>query len=139
MPDNCPSECPFHFGDSNNCFQLSDYTDGEIAADQCHEDPDATTWGGTFATRIAPCKWNSSEANYKLDGDYMLSEPGTCLYFEPGDPSGKWVVEVRGYSPNGSEILLWVGEKDTGSDPTGKYPRTGGTSSTPSEFSVESC
>lgn len=137
MSNNCPSQCPCHFGDQNNRFRLVDYTDGDILTDECHVDPSATRWEGTFATRVAPCKWNSCEGNYKLNGDHMLCEPGTCVYFAPAEPSGKWGIRVCGYSPDGAELLLWEGEKGTGDDPEGSYGKTGGTSPGPPHLELE--
>ena len=107
-------------GTDTHSYQISGYTDGEIANATGHSPSGGeVTWDGTFSIidNSSSCKW----AAISVDTGVMLvdGKRSFCatIYFD----GTNWFLEVW----DDTNTMLWQGEKTTGSTAAGTYVSTG--------------
>ena len=123
------------------CYQLKNYSDGDLAncADCVASGLDA--WDGTFqavaAQGLDGCDWGC------FDGPCDLSIDGKRLYKAVLQYTGmsggrRWGLRVTCYKNPGNFYNVWWGWKATGVTPAGIYTRDVGCDAT-STLEVEAC
>jgi len=116
-----PCECPSGLtGD----YRISGYSDTYFDVSGCSSCASSagTPWNGVFPNQ-ALCSWVDFSG-----GSINGKDRGICGLGldESGDPDCKWTMLIECYDGSIGYPVIWVGEKDTGNDPTGVYNRTGG-------------
>ena len=107
-------------GTDTHSYQITGYTDGEIANASGHSPSGGeTTWDGTFPIidNSSSCRW----AAISVDTGVMLvdGKRSYCatIYFD----GTNWFLDVW----DDTNTMLWQGEKTTGSTAAGTYVSTG--------------
>ncbi|MEX1026413.1 MAG: prepilin-type N-terminal cleavage/methylation domain-containing protein [Candidatus Paceibacterota bacterium] len=138
-----PPSCPY--GNSqgtwngyNNCWAIWSYDNSQLDTTNspANENPSGVPWNGSFTNQFA-CLWNRGQGN-AVGTPLVNFSNFTHLVLQ--ESMGEWWLVVKVPDDEGGTSLapdLWMGAKDYGSSPAGRYDKRAGSAPGPSSFIIE--